>query len=318
MPSGLVALLDDVAAIARLAAASVDDVAAASLKASSKAVGVVVDDAAVTPKYVSGLTPARELPIIWRIAKGSLRNKLLFLLPAALLFSAFLPWIITPILMLGGLYLAFEGAEKILGALLGHDAHAEEAAVEGQTAEMVENTKVAGAVRTDLILSAEIMAIALSEVSDQPILTQAAALVAVSLLITAGVYGIVGLIVKMDDIGLHLAQRPGATPRAIGRGLVAAMPVVLGALAKIGTVAMLWVGGGILVHGLEEFHLTAIPHAAEALAAVFARLVPFAPGVGHWFGFALASALVGLVAGGILALIVPRLLALFGRKPVAH
>ena len=318
MPSGLVALLDDVAAIARLAAASVDDVAAASFKASSKAVGVVVDDAAVTPKYVSGLTPARELPIIWRIAKGSLRNKLLFLLPAALLFSAFLPWIITPILMVGGLYLAFEGAEKILGALLGHDAHAEDAALEGQDATAIENTKVAGAVRTDLILSAEIMAIALSEVSDQPILTQAAALIAVSLLITAGVYGVVGLIVKMDDIGLHLAQRANATSRAIGRGMVAAMPVVLGALAKIGTVAMLWVGGGILVHGLEEFHLVTIPHVAEGIAAFFASLLPFAPGVGHWLGFALASALVGLVAGGVLALIVPRVMALFGKKAPAH
>ncbi len=313
MPSGLVALLDDVAAIAKLAAASVDDVAAASMKASSKAVGVVVDDAAVTPKYVSGLTPARELPIIWRIAKGSLRNKLLFLLPAALLLSAFVPWVITPILMVGGLYLAFEGAEKILGSLLGHHAAVDEAVAGEQSAEQIENSKVAGAVRTDLILSAEIMAIALAEVSDQSIVTQAAALIAVSLLITAGVYGVVGLIVKMDDIGLHLAQRRNATTQRIGRGMVAAMPVVLGAIAKIGTVAMLWVGGGILVHGLEQFHLTAIPHAAEAVAEWFARLLPFAAGVGHWFGFALASAVVGLVAGGVLALIVPRVMALFGK-----
>jgi predicted DNA repair protein MutK len=318
MPSGLVALLDDVAAIARLAAASVDDVAAASFKASSKAVGVVVDDAAVTPKYVSGLTPARELPIIWRIAKGSLRNKLLFLLPAALLLSAFLPWIITPILMIGGLYLAFEGAEKILGALLGHHAEADAAEEGEQDPKALEDAKVAGAVRTDLILSGEIMAIALAEVADQPILTQAAALIAVSILITAGVYGVVALIVKMDDIGLHLAQRTGAATRAIGRGLVAAMPVALGALAKIGTVAMLWVGGGILVHGLEEFHLTAIPHAAEAVATLGARVVPFAPGLGHWFGFALASALVGLVAGGVIALIVPRIMALFGKKAPGH
>ena len=313
MATGLVALLDDVAAIARLAAASADDVAAASMKASSKAIGVVVDDAAVTPKYVAGLTPARELPIIWKIAKGSLRNKLLILLPAALLLSAFLPWIITPILMLGGLYLSYEGAEKILAALLGH-GHADDAAPEaGQTAEDIENDKVGGAIRTDLILSAEIMAIALAEVSDETIVTQAAALIGVSLLITAGVYGVVGLLVKMDDIGLHLAKRQGAT-RALGRGLVGAMPIVLAAIAKIGTVAMLWVGGGILIHGLEEFHLEAIPHAAHVVRDAIGGLMPFAPGLGAWFGFAVASAIVGLLSGGLLALIVPRVTALFGAK----
>jgi predicted DNA repair protein MutK len=313
MATGLIALLDDVAAIARLAAASADDVAAASMKASSKAIGVVVDDAAVTPKYVAGLSPARELPIIWKIAKGSLRNKLLILLPAALLLSAFAPWIITPILMLGGLYLAFEGAEKILSALTGHD-HAEDAADDpDQTPVEREQHMIGGAVRTDLILSAEIMAIALSEVSDEPIVTQAAALVAVSLLITAGVYGVVALLVKMDDIGLHLARRQGAV-RTLGRGLVGAMPIVLGAIAKIGTVAMLWVGGGILVHGLEEFHLEAIPHAAHVLRDAIAGLMPFAPVFGAWLGFAVASALIGLVVGGVLAMVVPRLMALFGKK----
>ena len=317
MASGLVALLDDVAAIARLAAASIDDVTAASLKASSKAMGVVVDDAAVTPKYISGLTPARELPIIWRIAKGSLRNKLLFLLPAALLLSAFLPWIITPILMIGGLYLAYEGAEKVLEMVLGHAHDAAAEADTPQTAQAIEDQKVGGAVRTDFILSAEIMAIALSEVSDQPIVTQAAALIAVSLLITAGVYGVVGLIVKMDDIGLHLAERQNGPVRALGRGLVAAMPIILAALAKIGTVAMLWVGGGILIHGLEEFHLEAIPHAAQAVADAIAGLMPFAPGFGAWLGFAVASALVGLIAGGVLAVIVPRLSKLFVKRGAA-
>ncbi|QQV76703.1 DUF808 domain-containing protein [Sphingomonas aliaeris] len=314
MPTGLVALLDDVAAIARLAAASVDDVAAASMKASSKAIGVVVDDAAVTPKYVSGLSPARELPIIWRIAKGSLRNKLLFLLPAALLLSAFLPWAITPILMLGGLYLAFEGAEKIIESVLGH-SHA--AALQDEAAESpqaLEDKKVGGAIRTDLILSGEIMAIALSEVSDQPITTQAAALIAVSLLITGGVYGVVALIVKMDDIGLHLARRQGGVLPALGRGLVKGMPVVLSLLGKIGTVAMLWVGGGILVHGLEEFHLTTIPHAAEAVAHAIAGLMPFAPGFGAWLGFAVASAIVGLVIGGLIAVVVPPVKRLFAKK----
>lgn len=314
MPTGLVALLDDVAAIARLAAASVDDIAAASMKASSKAMGVVVDDAAVTPRYVSGLTPARELPIIWRIAKGSLRNKLLFLLPAALLLSAFLPWAITPLLMLGGLYLAYEGAEKVFEWITGHAHAADEDAATDETPEELENRKVSGAIRTDLILSAEIMAIALSEVADRGIATQAASLVAVSLLITAGVYGVVGGIVKMDDIGLHLAGRSGSVVPAIGRGLVTGMPVVLGALAKIGTVAMLWVGGGILIHGLEAFHLEAIPHAAEGVGGVVAGLVPFAPGVGAWFGFALASALVGLIVGGLIAAVVPPIKRLFGAK----
>jgi predicted DNA repair protein MutK len=318
MASGLVALLDDVAAIARLAAASADDIAAASMKASSKAMGVVVDDAAVTPKYVSGLTPARELPIIWRIAKGSLRNKLLFLLPGALLLSALVPWIITPILMLGGLYLSYEGAEKIIEMVTGHGHGAEDAALADQTPEEIENQKVGGAVRTDLILSAEIMAIALSEVSDQSFATQAAALVAVSLLITGGVYGVVALIVKMDDIGLNLAARRNGAVQAFGRGLVTAMPVVLAILAKVGTIAMLWVGGGILIHGLEEFHMEALPHAAHVVSDAVARLTPFEPGIGSWLGFAVASALVGLVVGTIVALIVPRLMALFGKTAPAH
>ena len=318
MASGLVALLDDVAAIARLAAASADDIAAASMKASSKAMGVVVDDAAVTPKYVSGLTPARELPIIWRIAKGSLRNKLLFLLPGALLLSALVPWIITPILTLGGLYLSYEGAEKIIEMVTGHGHGTEDAALADQTPEEIENQKVGGAVRTDLILSAEIMAIALSEVSDQSFATQAAALVAVSLLITGGVYGVVALIVKMDDIGLNLAARRNGAVQALGRGLVTAMPVVLAILAKVGTIAMLWVGGGILVHGLEEFHLEALPHAAHVVSDAVARLTPFAPGIGSWLGFAVASALVGLIVGTIVALIVPRVMALFGKTAPAH
>lgn len=314
MASGLVALLDDIAALARLAAASLDDVAAASVKASSKAMGVVVDDAAVTPRYVSGLSPARELPIIWRIAKGSLRNKLLFLLPGALLLSAFLPWAITPILMLGGLYLCFEGAEKIMEALgLGHGHAAAETEVAALPPEQIEAQTISGAIRTDLILSGEIMVIALREVSDMTIAMQAGALIAVSLLITAGVYGAVALIVKMDDVGLHLVTERTGAAASLGRGLVAAMPVLLSGLAKVGTAAMLWVGGGILIHGLEEFHLAAIPHAAEGFGAGLAALLPFAPGFGHWLGFALAAALVGLVAGAVLALIVPRVLKLFGR-----
>lgn len=254
MPSGLAALLDDVATIAKLAASSVDDVAAAAGRASTKAAGVVIDDTAVTPQYVTGFTPDRELPIIWRIAKGSIKNKLIFILPAALLLSAFLPWAITPILMIGGAYLCFEGAEKVLekfaDATDGEEEGLAEEVAEMSTAEH-EEKMVAGAVRTDLILSAEIMAIALNDIAvGMPsIWGQAAALFAVAIGITVVVYGVVGLIVKMDDIGLHMAQSNQSGSQAIGRGLVKAMPKLLSFLSTVGTAAMLWVGGQIIVHG---------------------------------------------------------------------
>lgn len=251
MAAGLAALLDDVAAIARLAAASVDDVGAAAAKASTKAVGVVVDDTAVTPQYVSGVTPDRELPIIKKIAVGSLRNKLLIILPVALLLSAVAPWLLTPILMCGGAYLSYEGAHKIWGALLGHGAHGgdggvdEPVALEGPSQE---DALVKGAITTDLILSAEIMVIALNEVAHQAFLTRALSLVIVAFLITALVYGVVGLIVKLDDIGL------GMTRRGIKGGalVVRAMPVILSVLSTVGLAAMLWVGGHILLVGADE------------------------------------------------------------------
>jgi predicted DNA repair protein MutK len=227
MPSGLVALLDDIAGITKLAAASLDDVGAAAGKAGTKAIGVVVDDTAVTPRYVVGLSPQRELPIIGKIALGSLRNKLLILLPAALLLSAFAPWAITPLLMLGGAYLCFEGAEKVIEVVTG--AHHDDGEEEALDAAALEKSKVSGAVRTDLILSAEIMAIALGEVSDSPILAQGVILALVGIGITIGVYGVVALIVKMDDIGLHLAERNNAAVQAIGRGLVAGMPILMSA-----------------------------------------------------------------------------------------
>lgn len=305
-------MLDDVAGIAKLAAASLDDMGAAAGKSSTKAAGVVVDDAAVTPRYVVGLAPARELPIIGKIAIGSVRNKLLVILPIALLLTSFAPWAITPLLMCGGAYLCFEGAEKLM-EMFGAEGHADEAPVTDDLAAL-EKATVAGAVRTDLILSAEIMTIALADVATAPLVTQAGVLIIVGLIMTVVVYGAVGLIVKMDDIGLHLASRRGGVLPALGRGLVKAMPVVLGLLAKIGTVAMLWVGGGILIHGLEEFHLTTIPHAAEAVAHAIAGLMPFAPGFGAWLGFAVASAIVGLVVGGLIALIVPPVKRLFARK----
>ena len=251
MPSGLIALLDDVAAIAKVAAASVDDIGLGVAKAGSKAAGVVIDDAAVTPSYVTGFTPDRELPIIWKITKGSLRNKLLLLLPLALLLSAFLPGAITPLLMLGGLYLSFEGAEKLIEKLSGHDHDVADEDTPSDPA-LLEKQKVDGAVRTDLILSAEIMAIALAEVDDVPFVTEAAALAIVAVVITIAVYGTVGLIVKMDDIGLHFAQRADRVSQRLGRGLLWAMPRVLTFLSGLGTLAMLWVGGGILLHGSEE------------------------------------------------------------------
>lgn len=248
MAGGLLALLDDVALIARQAAASVDDIAGMTAKTSTKAAGVVIDDAAVTPQYVSGITPARELPMIWRITKGSLRNKLVFILPIALLLNAFAPWALTPILMLGGAYLVFEGAEKIVHKLSSDsDEQAEQAA---NKSEQDEDNLVNSAIRTDLILSTEIMVISLDEVKDQPVWMEAVVLIAVGIFLTVAVYGAVALLVKIDDIGRGMIER-GNAPK-LGRGLVKAMPHVLSAIGVIGTIAMLWVGGHLIVRGLDE------------------------------------------------------------------
>ena len=296
MPSGLAALLDDVAAIAKLAAASIDDVGAAAGRAGVKAAGVVVDDTAVTPRYVTGFTPDRELPIIARIAKGSLKNKILVILPAALLLSALLPWAITPLLMLGGAYLCYEGAEKVWEALTEREHSLAEDVAE-LSSEEHERTMVAGAVRTDFILSAEIMAIALAEVADEAFIARAAILAVVAVAITAGVYGVVGLIVKMDDVGLHLAERRGRGSRALGRGLVHAMPKLMAALSVIGIAAMIWVGGGIIVHGLETFGLGAVAHLIHDSAAAAGHAVPAAGGLVEWAVAAAGAGLVGLAIG---------------------
>jgi len=302
MASGLVALLDDVAAIAKLAAASLDDITAAAGKAGTKAVGVVVDDTAVTPGYAMGFTPERELPIVAKIAMGSLKNKFLFLLPGALLLSAFAPWAVTPLLMMGGAYLCFEATEKIIEAFAHHDAaeHMEELAL---SSEEMEKQKVAGAIRTDLILSAEIMAIALAEVAHLSIGLQAAALALVAVGITVGVYGVVALIVKMDDIGVHLAARKKPSVQAVGRGMVKSMPVLLAWLATVGTAAMLWVGGGIIVHGLHVYRVEAIPALVEGLAHAVSG-IPGVGGIAGWLATVAASAVVGLLIGGLLVLIV--------------
>ena len=306
MPSGLVALLDDVAAIAKLAAASLDDISGAAGKTGAKAAGVVIDDTAVTPRYVVGVTPDRELPIIGKIAVGSLRNKLIFLLPAALALSAFAPWAITPLLMTGGAYLCFEGTEKLADVLFGRNREAEEQDRMLHHAE-IEGEMISGAIRTDLILSAEIMAIALADVAQRSLPAQAAVLAVVGVLVTIGVYGVVALIVKMDDIGLHLAERSAATVRRIGRALVRTMPVLLAALSAIGTAAMIWVGGGIIVHGLEHFHLTDIPKIIHGVADAASRAVPFAEGVAKWLAGAVGSGIFGLIAGAPIVAVVHRL-----------
>ena len=310
MSGGLVGLLDDVAALARLAAASVDDIGAAAGRASMKAAGVVVDDTAVTPQYVHGVTADREFPIIKKIAKGSLRNKLLFILPAALLLSQFLPWLLTPLLMLGGTYLCFEGTEKIWGALRGHHDHDQPAAVKGPDAE---KEVVSGAIRTDFILSTEIMVIALNEVADEPFLARAAILVVVAIGITLLVYGVVALIVKMDDVGLHLAERTSEVSRRLGRALVKGMPVLLRLLSVVGIAAMLWVGGHIILVGADDLGWHApyelVHHVEEAVHDAVDALGGFLA----WVVNTLASALVGLLVGAV-AVAVWHVLPRPGRK----
>ena len=300
MSGGLLALLDDVALIARTAAASADDVAAMTAKTSAKAAGVVIDDAAVTPQFVSGVTPARELPMIWKITKGSLRNKLLIILPIALVLNAFAPWALVPLLMLGGTYLCYEGAEKIVQKIKANPEEEQERAV-NKTPED-EDSLVKGAIMTDLILSAEIMIIALDEVADQPIWMEAAVLVSVGILITIAVYGAVAILVKIDDIGRGMIKRGNAP--TLGRGLVKGMPYVLSAIGIVGTVAMLWVGGHLIVRGLHEVVGWHWPHdISEQLKEAAGG------GALGW----LAETGVSLTAGLITGFIVLGIVALLGK-----
>lgn len=302
MSTGLLALLDDVAAIVKVTAASLDDVAAQAIKAGGKAAGVVIDDAAVTPKYVVGLDPKRELPIIWNIAKGSLKNKLVFLTPAALLLGAAAPWAIKPILALGGAYLCFEGYEKI------HDLvhkythknkheHIEEEIKSGEieviTPEQLEKERTSGAIRTDFILSAEIMAISYAVVKDESLALQIAALVFVAIAITVGVYGFVALIVKADDFGYFLARKEKRVfLQKFGRFIVTAMPAFLKILGSIGTAAMLWVGGGIIIHSVPFLH-----HQMEHLVHGL-----HLSGFMAWFVEASISLVFGIAVGFVVAL----------------
>jgi predicted DNA repair protein MutK len=322
--SGLLALLDDVAAIAKVAAASVDDIAAAAAKAGTKAAGVVIDDAAVTPKYVHGFSADRELPIIWRIALGSMKNKLLILLPALLALDHFLPTAITPLLMLGGAYLCFEGAEKVVHAFA---PHADAAVAEDfDTADPahLEEEKVAGAIKTDFILSAEIMTIALATIESPSFVMQAITLAVVGALITVAVYGAVALIVKMDDVGLHMAAtgRTGAG-RALGRGLVLAMPKLMTALSLIGTAAMLWVGGNIVTHGLEVLGWPWLYHEIHHIAEILAHAIPVAKGFVSWLVTATLDGIFGLILGVALIPVATRIIgpviaAITGKKKAAH
>ena len=303
---GLIALFDDVAALAKMAAASLDDVAAQTAKAGAKAAGVVIDDAAVTPRFVLGFEAKRELPIVGKIAMGSLRNKILVLLPASLLLSYFLPSLIMPLLMIGGAYLCYEGTEKALETIFPHQVHGHEAQL-GTVAlnpHTLEDEKVASAIKTDFILSAEIMAIALATASDQSIAIQALVLAVVGIGITIAVYGVVALIVKADDIGVALARRDsrsiaGRASRAFGRALVLGMPGFLTFVGAIGTAAMIWVGSGIVLHGFERYGVHSIARAMNSVAEAVAYAVPFAANPVKWLLTAILTGIAGLLIGAV-------------------
>ena len=301
MSGGLAALLDDIASLARLAAASIDDVGAAAGRASAKAAGVVIDDTAVTPRYLHGFAAEREIPVVKKIALGSLRNKLLFILPGALLLSQFLPWLLQPLLMVGGLYLCFEGTEKVWEKLSGHaEAHAP-AAMEGVSEE---EGMVKGAIRTDFILSSEIMVIALNEVDDQPFLSRAIILIVVAFAITMLVYGVVGLIVKMDDFGLTLTMKESPARQRLGRMLVAGMPKVLSVLTVVGIAAMIWVGGHILLVGADELGWHGPYGLVHDWEHAVAHSVPVVGGLLGWLVNTAVSAFIGLVVGAIVASVI--------------
>ena len=323
--SGLLALLDDVAAIAKVAAASIDDIGTAAAKAGSKAAALVVDDAAVTPKYVQGFRAERELPIIWRITKGSIVNKIVILMPLLLILEYFWPVAITPLLMLGGLYLCYEGAEKILHALAPHADPVVSADFADKDPTALEEEKVQGAIKTDFILSAEIMTLSLTVVEEPQLWMKVAVLTIVGLGITALVYGAVALIVKMDDAGVALARRARTGfGKNFGRGMVKAMPIVMKVLTIVGTAAMLWVGGNIVLHGLDttgwwSWPYQTIHHLADAAAVAVGQ----AQGFVRWFVTALIDGICGLVIGLVLIpiasrVIIPLWSAVRGKKAEAH
>ena len=315
--SGLLALLDDVAAIAKVAATSIDDVVGQAAKAGAKAAGAVIDDAAVTPKYVHGFSAERELPIVWRIARGSIFNKLVILLPALILLSIFLPMVIYGLLILGGLYLCYEGAEKVHHWLSPSHHDVEEAvARKAESGAQLEEQKVRGAIQTDFILSAEIMTIALAALPGEAgIVFRTAALAVVAVGITALVYGSVALIVKADDIGLHMAENGNtAATRATGRAIVRGMPTFLQVLTVVGTAAMLWVGGSIIVHAVHELGW----HGPYDLIHGIAHGIGQGAGFVEWLITALIDGALGLALGFATLQVVQPVLRMFGGANTAH
>ncbi|CAM4065082.1 DUF808 domain-containing protein [Helcobacillus massiliensis] len=311
MAGGLAALLDDVAALARMAAANADDIAAASGRASAKAAGVVVDDTAVTPQFVKGVDPKRELPIIAKIARGSLINKAIIIV-LAMLLSQFIPWLLTPLLMVGGTYLCYEGAHKILqliGLLEHHTAGDEPAVQRGADAE---KSVVSGAVRTDFILSAEIMVISLKEVADEAFWSRLITLIVVAVVITVAVYGVVALLVKLDDIGLAMMTKDSAGAAKFGEALVRAMPVVLRIIEYVGMLAMLWVGGHIILVGLDKLGWHAPENLVHALQGPVAGLA----GIGgflSWLVETVCSLILGIIWGSVVVGVVALIQRLRGK-----
>ncbi|WP_276496687.1 DUF808 domain-containing protein [Pontibacter litorisediminis] len=298
MATGLLALLDDVSALVKVSAASLDDVPTQVAKTTGKVSGIVIDDTAVTPKYVVGLDPKRELSIIFQIAKRSLINKAVFLGPLALLLGYLAPAVIPYLLMVGGAFLCFEGYEKV-HSMFSKSAHApQDQPAEGMkviTPQELEKERVGSAVRTDFILSAEIMAIAYATVTDSPLMNQIVVLFTVAVFITIAVYGFVALVVKADDIGVHLAQEKyHPTTRKIGRGIVKSMPKFLTILGYVGTAAMLWVGAEIIAHGLPFLHhpLESLEHALSGVPAL------------AWLAKVIILAIGGVLLGAVIAKLV--------------
>lgn len=308
MSGGLVALLDDIATLAKVTASSIDDVAANAVKASSKAVGVVIDDTAVTPQYVSGLSPARELPIIGKIARGSLINKLFIILPVALLLTWLAPQVLPFLLIVGGAYLCFEGGEKVLEKLGWLPGHHEEHDEGGATSsEELEKGIVSSATRTDLILSAEIMLVSMAGLGGETGVMRVAVLIGVAFFMTFFVYGLVALLVKADDFGLHLARgalepkdnRPGPVDN-VGRTIVRVMPHIFSVIGVVGTVAMLWVGGHLVIANLAEVGVPVFHHILE----VAEHAVSGAGGFVTWLIETLLSGIFGVVLGAVIAWVV--------------
>lgn len=289
MSGGLFALLDDIAVLAKMTAATVDDVAAGAMKASAKSAGLIVDDAAVTPKYLTGMSPKRELPVIWKIAKGSFRNKLLIVLPVILLLSWLAPFLLPYILILGGLYLSFEGAEKVYEWVT--KKHHETAQ------EKDENKVVSSTIRTDLVLSFEIMLISLTAVDTDNWIVKTGILVAVALLMTVLVYGAVAVLIKIDDVGVWLAKPDKhKSLRVTGVKLVKSMPAVFRVITVIGTLAMLWVGGHILIVSLNDTGVNVFYELLHEMTSLVER----AGGFIVWLVDAGISGVFGLIVGLVL------------------